>query len=74
MVIGRVSDASSSSVGKGQSKYGVRDEQGHLSDEKLIEIAEHKQLKMFEIKMSQGAKPGKGGILPGITPMLPQMA
>jgi glutamate synthase domain-containing protein 2 len=47
------------------SSLGVRDEQGHLSDEKLIEIAEHKQLKMFEIKMSQGAKPGKGGILPG---------
>jgi glutamate synthase domain-containing protein 2 len=49
------------------AKYGVRDEQGRLSDEKLIEIAEHKQLKMFEIKMSQGAKPGKGGILPGVT-------
>jgi glutamate synthase domain-containing protein 2 len=53
----------------------VRDEQGHLSDEKLIEIAEHKQLKMFEIKMSQGAKPGKGGILPGakVTPQIAQI-
>jgi glutamate synthase domain-containing protein 2 len=50
----------------GTAKYGVRDEQGNLSDEKLAEIAAHDQVKMFEIKMSQGAKPGKGGILPGV--------
>ena len=49
----------------GTAKYGVRDEQGNLSDEKLREIAAHEQVKMFEIKLSQGAKPGKGGILPG---------
>ncbi|WP_231893516.1 FMN-binding glutamate synthase family protein [Bathymodiolus septemdierum thioautotrophic gill symbiont] len=49
----------------GTAKYGVRDLEGNLSDEKLIEIAEYEQVKMFEIKMSQGAKPGKGGILPG---------
>ena len=47
------------------AKYGVRDLQGMLSDEKLREVAAHPQLKMFEIKLSQGAKPGKGGILPG---------
>src|SRR5690606_9040958 len=30
----------------------------------------HEQIRMFEIKLSQGAKPGKGGILPGskVTP------
>ena len=50
----------------GTAKYGVRDENGKLSEEKLAEIAAHEQLRMFEIKMSQGAKPGKGGILPGI--------
>jgi len=50
----------------GTAKYGVRDSKGHLSDKKLLEIAAHEQVKMFEIKMSQGAKPGKGGILPGI--------
>ena len=50
----------------GTAKYGVRDEKGNLCDEKLREIAAHDQVKMFEIKMSQGAKPGKGGILPGI--------
>ncbi|NOZ42330.1 MAG: FMN-binding glutamate synthase family protein [Alphaproteobacteria bacterium] len=50
----------------GTAKYGVRDDQGNLSDRKLKEVASHKQVKMFELKMSQGAKPGKGGILPGI--------
>jgi len=49
----------------GTAKYGVRDEHGELSDQKLVEIAAHEQVRMFEIKLSQGAKPGKGGILPG---------
>jgi len=49
----------------GTAKYGVRDLEGRLSDDKLREIAAHPQVKMFEIKLSQGAKPGKGGILPG---------
>ncbi len=49
----------------GTAKYGVRDIDGRLSDERLREIAAHEQVKMFEIKLSQGAKPGKGGILPG---------
>jgi glutamate synthase domain-containing protein 2 len=54
----------------GTAKYGVRDEAGNLSDEKLRDIASHDQVRMFEIKLSQGAKPGKGGILPGekVTP------
>ncbi len=49
----------------GTAKYGVRDADGRLSDEKLREIAAYEQVRMFEIKLSQGAKPGKGGILPG---------
>lgn len=49
----------------GTAKYGVRDASGGLSEERLQEIAAHEQVKMFEIKLSQGAKPGKGGILPG---------
>ncbi|MEZ7984218.1 MAG: FMN-binding glutamate synthase family protein, partial [Pseudomonadales bacterium] len=49
----------------GTAKYGVRDSNGQLSDEKLKTIADHQHARMFEIKMSQGAKPGKGGILPG---------
>ncbi|WP_432473484.1 FMN-binding glutamate synthase family protein [Amphritea sp. HPY] len=48
----------------GTAKYGVRDENGQLSNQLLREVAGHPQVKMFEIKMSQGAKPGKGGILP----------
>ncbi|QUJ66959.1 FMN-binding glutamate synthase family protein [Photobacterium sp. GJ3] len=54
----------------GTAKYGVRNDAGMLSDEKLREIAAIEQVKMFEIKMSQGAKPGKGGMLPGhkVTP------
>ncbi len=50
----------------GTAKYGVRDKDGNLSDEKLREIAAHENVRMFEIKMSQGAKPGKGGILPAV--------
>jgi glutamate synthase domain-containing protein 2 len=49
----------------GTARYGVRDDHGNLSDEKLKELAAHDQVKMIEIKLSQGAKPGKGGILPG---------
>ncbi len=49
----------------GTAKYGVRDAEGNLSDEKLREVAALDQVKMFELKLSQGAKPGKGGILPG---------
>jgi len=48
----------------GTAKYGVRDEHGRLSDDRLREVAGHESVRMFEIKMSQGAKPGKGGILP----------
>lgn len=50
----------------GTAKYGVRDLGGSLCDSKLREIAAHPQVRMFEIKLSQGAKPGKGGILPGV--------
>ena len=49
----------------GTAKYGVRDESGQLCEERLAGIAAHEQVRMFEIKLSQGAKPGKGGILPG---------
>jgi glutamate synthase domain-containing protein 2 len=49
----------------GTAKNGVRDLDGKLSDQKLREVAAHDQVKMFEIKLSQGAKPGKGGIVPG---------
>jgi glutamate synthase domain-containing protein 2 len=47
----------------GTAKYGIRDEAGEFSRERAKELA--KVVKAFEIKLSQGAKPGKGGVLPG---------
>ncbi len=49
----------------GTAKYGVRDKDGNLSEDRLREIAAYPQVRMFEVKLAQGAKPGKGGILPG---------
>ena len=59
----------------GTAKYGVRTQDGKLSDDRLRKVAEHDQVKMFEIKLSQGAKPGKGGILPGgkVTPEIAEI-
>lgn len=59
----------------GTAKYGVRDEKGRLSDDRLRQIAGHEQVRMFEIKLSQGAKPGKGGILPAgkVTPEIAEI-
>ncbi len=48
----------------GTAKNGVSDCNGNLDDNLLHEVAAHEQVKMFELKLSQGAKPGKGGILP----------
>src|SRR5690606_29800022 len=50
----------------GTAKYGVRDLDGTLSETRLREIAAYPQVRMFELKLSQGAKPGKGGILPAV--------
>ena len=50
----------------GTAKFGVRDEAGNMSEDKLREVAAHDQVRMFELKLSQGAKPGKGGILPAV--------
>ena len=50
----------------GTAKFGVRKQEGGFDQDKLKKVAEHKQVCMFEIKLSQGAKPGKGGILPAV--------
>ena len=47
----------------GTAKYGIRDLDGRFSPDKARELAQ--VVKAFEIKLSQGAKPGKGGVLPG---------
>jgi len=49
----------------GTAKYGVRTKDGGLDDEKLRKVAAHDAVRMIEVKLSQGAKPGKGGLLPG---------
>ncbi|MEL7538982.1 MAG: FMN-binding glutamate synthase family protein [Pseudomonadota bacterium] len=49
----------------GTAKYGARNDEGGLDDDRFREQAAHPHVKMIEIKLSQGAKPGKGGILPG---------
>ncbi|MDC6726062.1 FMN-binding glutamate synthase family protein, partial [Leclercia adecarboxylata] len=48
----------------GSGYFGCRDEAGGFSEEKFVANANHDQVKMIEIKLSQGAKPGHGGVLP----------
>jgi len=49
----------------GTAYYGCRDNKGKFSMEELVKLVqENSNIKMIEIKLSQGAKPGKGGILP----------
>lgn len=49
----------------GTSYFGVRDDDGNFSMEKLVRLtAENPFVRMIELKLSQGAKPGKGGVLP----------
>ncbi|EDY83130.1 Conserved region in glutamate synthase superfamily [Verrucomicrobiia bacterium DG1235] len=48
----------------GTAKFGVRNEDGTLNEPLLADLAAKEQVKMIELKLSQGAKPGKGGMLP----------
>jgi len=54
----------------GSGYFGCRDENGHFNPERFQANATDPQVKMVEIKLSQGAKPGHGGVLPGpkVTP------
>ena len=49
----------------GTAKYGVRDDEGQFDPEKYKAVTAHPEVKMTELKLAQGAKPGKGGMLPG---------
>lgn len=49
----------------GSGYFGCRTKSGAFSPEKFAEVAADPQIKMIEIKLSQGAKPGHGGVLPG---------
>ncbi|TNJ46566.1 FMN-binding glutamate synthase family protein [Tamlana fucoidanivorans] len=50
----------------GTGYFGVRDENGLFSMKKLVKLVKaNPVIRAIEIKLSQGAKPGKGGVLPG---------
>jgi len=48
----------------GSGYFGCRNADGTFSEERFVENATSPQVKMIEIKLSQGAKPGHGGVLP----------
>nr|WP_145552117.1 FMN-binding glutamate synthase family protein [Variovorax boronicumulans] len=54
----------------GSGYFGCRNDDGSFSPERFVANATDPQVKMIEIKISQGAKPGHGGVLPGpkVTP------
>ena len=55
----------------GTGYFGVRAKDGGFSMEKMVQLVqENPFIRAIEVKLSQGAKPGKGGVLPGakITP------
>ena len=49
----------------GTGYFGCRDENGEFDLERLVAVVESAPVKAIEIKLSQGAKPGLGGVLPG---------
>jgi len=48
----------------GTGYFGCRDEHGRFSLDRLAELVESTPVKAIEVKLSQGAKPGRGGVLP----------
>jgi len=54
----------------GSGYFGCRDSEGRFDTDTFTDMAQSDQVKMIEIKLSQGAKPGHGGVLPAakVTP------
>jgi glutamate synthase domain-containing protein 2 len=54
----------------GSGYFGCRNADGSFSEERFVANATQPQVRMIELKLSQGAKPGHGGVLPGpkVTP------
>ena len=50
----------------GTGYFGCRNEDGTFSEANFIESATKPEVKLIEVKLSQGAKPGHGGVLPGV--------
>lgn len=59
----------------GSGYFGCRNRDGTFSPERFAERATDPQVKMVEIKLSQGAKPGHGGVLPAakVTPEIAEI-
>jgi glutamate synthase domain-containing protein 2 len=57
----------------GSGYFGCRDAQGRFDPDRFAQQATQSQVKMIEIKLSQGAKPGHGGVLP-TAKMTPEIA
>ena len=49
----------------GSGYFGCRDANGHFDEERFVANASADTVRMIEVKLSQGAKPGHGGVLPG---------
>jgi len=50
----------------GTGYFGCRTKDGHFDPDRFAEQSVHENIKMVELKISQGAKPGHGGILPAV--------
>lgn len=50
----------------GTGYFGCRDKDGRFHADAFAEKAAHELVKMIELKLSQGAKPGHGGVLPAV--------
>ncbi|PIB31553.1 glutamate synthase [Gaetbulibacter sp. 5U11] len=60
----------------GTGYFGVRAADGGFSMDKMVQLVENNPfIRAIEVKLSQGAKPGKGGVLPGakITPQIAEI-
>ena len=59
----------------GTGWYGARDSRGRLDLPKLVELVDEHPIRAIELKLSQGAKPGVGGMLPGskVTPEIAEI-
>lgn len=50
----------------GSGYFGCRDAEGRFDERTFVENSSSPQVRMIEVKLSQGAKPGHGGVLPGV--------
>jgi len=50
----------------GSGYYGCRDDRGRFNADRFREQSADSRVRMIELKLSQGAKPGHGGVLPGV--------